>query len=206
MSTMEISMNAQPQEKVYMTPEAYLELERSSLTIKHEYFDGEVFDMTGAKKNHILINANITRELGNRFRTENATCKVLPNDMRVKIESKGGYVYPDIAIACGELQFEDNQLDTLTNPIVIIEILSDTTELYDRTEKFACYRAIPTLQDYILVSQKKCHVEQFTRQEGRTWKMVYYDDIKQSIQIESVGCEVPLSEIYWDIEDIEFED
>ncbi|MEA2059249.1 MAG: Uma2 family endonuclease [Thermodesulfobacteriota bacterium] len=196
-------MNAQPQEKTYMTPEAYLALERASLDIKHEYVDGEIFAMTGAKKNHILINANMTRELGNRFKTDKSTCKVLPSDMRVKIESNGGYVYPDIAVACGDLEFEDNQLDTLINPIVIIEIFSDSTELYDRTDKVACYRAIPTLQDYILVSQKQYHVEQFTRKEGRTWKMVYYDDIRQSIQIESIGCEVSLSEIYWDIK---FED
>ncbi len=186
-------MNAQPQKNYRITPEEYLELERNS-DIKHEYFDGEIFDMVGAKKNHNLINTSLTVNLVNRI--GNATCRVFSNDMRVKIEKKSGYAYPDIAVACGDLEFEDDQLDTLTNPIVIIEILSDSTEAYDRGDKFAYYRAIPTLQEYILVSQNKCRVEQFTKKEGRMWSMLYYEEIGQVIKIESIDCEVPLSDIY----------
>lgn len=194
-----IAMNTHPQEKTRMTPEAYLDFDRAS-DIKYEYFDGEISAMTGAKKNHNLINTSLTVNLVNRI--GNATCRVFSNDMRIKIESKSGYAYPDIAVACGNLEFEDNEFDTLTNPIVIIEILSDSTEAYDRGDKFAYYRAIPTLQEYILVSHNKCRVEQFTRKEGRMWSMLYYEDMGQIIKIESIDCDVPLSDIYqW----VEFE-
>ena len=132
-------------------------------------------------------------KIGGDLKREFCGCGDVPGTCVSKLKVKAGMLTPYIAIAWDELEFEDNQLDTLTNPVVIIEILSDSTELYDRTEKFAYYRAIPTLQDYILVSQKQYHVEQFTRKGGRTWEMVYYDDIGQSIQIESIGCEVPLS-------------
>ena len=190
-------MATQPQEKNKMTQGEYLTFERSSLNAKHEFFNGEVFAMVGAKKNHILINANLTRELGNKFKTNKSTCKVFPNDMRVKIEN--GYVYPDIAISCGVSEFEDDELDTLTNPIVIIEILSDSTEAFDRGKKFAYYRAIATLQEYILVAQNEYHVEQFTRIDDG-WKYCSYVNTDLILKIESVNCRLPLSEIYWDIE------
>ena len=126
-------MTARPQEKNKMTQAEYLALERSSLDVKHEFFNGEVFAMVGAKKNHILINANLTRELGNKFKTNKSTCKVFPNDMRVKIEN--GYVYPDIVISCGVSEFEDDEVDTLTNPIVIIDVITSYsihyTKLYE---------------------------------------------------------------------------
>lgn len=186
-------MNAKPQEKHPMTPEAYLEFERNA-EIKHEYFDGEIFDMVGARKNHNLINTCLTASLVNKI--GNRTCRVFSNDMRVKIEKAGGYAYPDIAVACGDLEFEDDHLDTLTNPVVIIEILSNSTEAYDRGDKFAYYRAIPTLREYILVSQNKCRVEQFTKKEGRMWSMFYYEEMEQVVKMESIDCEVPLSDIY----------
>ncbi|MEA1967171.1 MAG: Uma2 family endonuclease [Thermodesulfobacteriota bacterium] len=192
-------MNVQPQEKNHMTPEEYLEFDRTS-DIKYEYFEGEIFAMTGAKKNHNLINTSITVNLVNKM--GNSECRVFSNDMRVKIENKSGFAYPDIAIACGDLEFEDNEFDTLTNPIVIIEILSDSTELYDRTEKFTYYRAISTLQEYILVSQNKCRVERFVRKEGGMWGMFHYECMEQIIKIESIDCEMSLSDIYqW----VEFE-
>ena len=163
-------MTAQPHKRK-MTPEEYLALERSSLDIKHEFFNGEIFAMVGAKINHVRINANLTGELRNQFKGNKSTCEVLPNDMRVKIET--GYVYPDIAISCGDAEFEDNEFDTLTNPVVIIEILSDSTEAFDRGKKFAYYRAIPTLKEYILVSQNECHVEQYICIDDG-WKYRFY--------------------------------
>lgn len=190
-------MTAQPQEKNNMTPDEYLAMERSSLDIKHEFFNGEIFAMVGAKINHIRINANLTGELRNKFKGNNSTCEVLPNDMRVKIET--GYVYPDIAISCGDAKFEDNKFDTLTNPIVIMEILSDSTEAFDRGKKFAYYRTIPTLQAYILVSQDEYHVEQYIRRNNGKWEYCSYKGADQILKIESVNCELPLSEIYWGI-------
>jgi Uma2 family endonuclease len=190
-----IIMDALPDEKIYMTPEAYLDFDRIS-EIKYEYFEGKIVAMTGAKKNHNLINANLTADLVARFRAEGSTCRVFSNDMRVKIGNKTGFAYPDIAIACGNLEFEDDELDILNNPIVIIEILSESTEAYDRGDKFAYYRAVPTLLEYILVSQNKCRIEQFVRKEGRMWSMLYYEDMGQVVKIESIDCEVPLSDIY----------
>ncbi len=194
-------MNVQAQ-KNRMTQEEYLEFERNS-DIKHEYFDGEIFTMVGAKKNHILIGANITAELVSKFAAANSTCRVLPNDMRVKIQSDSGYAYPDVAVACGDIEFEDNNFDTLMNPIIIIEILSKSTEAFDRGDKFACYRLIPSLQEYILVSQKRHRIERFVRKDDCSWSMFLYEDIEQTVKIETIDCEVPLSAIYrW----IEFDD
>jgi len=195
-------MNAQPQKKTRMTPEEYLEFERNS-DIKHEYFAGDIFTMVGARKNHILIGANITAELVSKFAAGNSTCRVLPNDMRVKIQNDSGYAYPDISIACGDIEFEDNNFDTLMNPIIIIEILSKSTEAFDRGDKFAYYRLIPSLQEYILVSQKRHRIERFVRKDDGTWSMFLYEDIKQTMSMETIDCEVPLSVIYrW----IEFDD
>nr|WP_320015115.1 Uma2 family endonuclease [uncultured Desulfobacter sp.] len=191
-------MTPQPQEKKNITPAEYLAMERVSLDIKHEFFDGEIFAMVGAKINHVRINANLTREIGNKFKAGKSPCEVLSNDMRVKIET--GYVYPDIVIHCGDAAFEDNEFDTLTNPVVIIEILSDSTEAFDRGKKFAYYRAISTLQEYILVSQEEYLVEQFKRSDAGKWEYRSYEDADHILKMESINCELPLSEIYWDVE------
>lgn len=188
-------MNAQPLKKEKMTPEAYLAMERNS-EIKHEYYNGEIFDMVGAKKDHVLINTNITAELRSRFISNNSTCRVFSNDMRVRIPEQDHYTYPDVAVACGEIQFEDDALDTLINPIVIMEILSDSTEAYDRGDKFAAYRRIPSLQEYILISQKRCRVEQFSREGDGTWRLVSFDDMEDVMTMGSIDCTLALSEIY----------
>ena len=141
-------MAAQPQEKNLMSSAEYLEMERTSLDIKHEFFNGEVFAMVGASRNHNRINVNLTKKLGINFETNPAHCEVFSNDMRVKTAEN--YTYPDLTISCGDAKFEDDKFDTLTNPVIVIEILSDSTERFDRTKKFAYYRAIPTLQEYIL--------------------------------------------------------
>ncbi len=118
--------------------------------------------------------------------------------MRVKI--KNGYVYPDVVIHCGEAQFEDDELDTLTNPVVIIEILSDSTAAFDRGEKFNSYQGIPTLKEYILISQDKYRVEQYIRTEKKdTWEYSSLKNIDQTLTIEAANCKIPLSEIYWDV-------
>jgi Uma2 family endonuclease len=117
--------------------------------------------------------------------------------MRVKIAEN--YVYPDIVIYCGDAEFEDNEFDTLTNPMIIMEILSESTEAFDRGKKFAYYRKIPTLQEYILISQTEYHVEQYIRSDDSKWEYRSYEGAGQILKMESVQCELPLSEIYWDI-------
>ncbi len=191
-------MPAQHQEKSKLAPTEYLELERRAVEIKHEFYHGEVFAMVGASRNHNYINVNLAGELRNRFKADKSSCKVASNDLRVKIE--GNYTYPDIVIHCGDAEFEDAELDTLINPVAVIEILSDSTEAFDRGKKFEYYRAIPTLQEYILVSQYEFYVEQFTRRNDGKWEYASYKDADQILKMESVNCELPLSEIYWDVE------
>lgn len=189
-------MPGQPQEKNLMSPAEYLEMERTSLDIKHEFFNGEVFAMVGASRNHNRINVNLTKKLGINFETNPAHCEVFSNDMRVKTAEN--YTYPDLTISCGDAKFEDDKFDTLTNPVIVIEILSDSTERFDRTKKFAYYRAIPTLQEYILVSQHECWVEQYIRQNDM-WGYKSYDGLEQILKLESVNFELPLSEIYLNV-------
>ncbi len=190
-------MTAQPQEKNKMTPREYLTRERSSFDIKHEFFNGEIFAMVGAGRNHNRINVNLTRELGNDFKANQFACDLFSNDMRVKIEDS--YAYPDIVIFCGDAKFEDNEFDTLTNPVIIMEILSDSTEAFDRGDKFAYYRVIPTLKEYILISQKKIRVEQFILRDDNKWEYRSYEGTNLVLNMESIQCELPLSEIYLNV-------
>ena len=147
-------MAAQP--TVYYTAEQYLELERTSEG-RHEYFDGEIFALAGGSENHNLLAANMGGILYNQLRKR--PCKFYPSDMRVRVVKTGLYTYPDLSIVCGTAVFDEGDPDTLLNPQVIIEILSESTEKYDRGAKFENYRSIPTLRDYILVSQDKVLIE-----------------------------------------------
>ncbi len=190
-------MNAQPQEKTRMTPAEYLALERSAIDRKHEFFNGEIFAMVGAGRKHNRINVNLTRELSENFKKDKFTCDLFSNDMRVKINDS--YAYPDIVIYCGEAQYEDDKFDTLINPVVIMEILSDSTEAFDRGKKFAYYRAISTLEEYILVSQEEYHVEHYRRADAGKWEYCSYEGVDQVLKMASVNCELPLSEIYLNV-------
>lgn len=186
-----------PQEKMFITPEEYLERERKA-EFKSEYFNGEMFALAGAKVNHILINGNINRELGNKLKDK--PCKVFSNDLRVKISRTGLYTYPDLVIACGETKLEDEEMDTLLNPTLIIEILSESTESYDRGKKFEHYRTLESLQEYVLVSQEKPKVEQFLKQPDGKWLYSEVNGINSVVQLFSIECEIDLKEIYHKVE------
>ena len=186
-----------PQEKEKITPEEYLEFERSS-EFKHEYFDGEIFAMVGARKNHNRISRNLAGELVNRLK--GSPCEVFIGDMRVKVEEIEKYTYPDIVVACDEIEFLEDELDSLVNPVVIIEVLSNSTESYDRGLKFAHYQLIESLQEYILISQYHCQVEKFKRRENNSWVYRSINSMDQILEIESIKCELPLSEIYYKVE------
>src|SRR5436190_16681809 len=157
---MEHEVSTQP--KTRITPQEYLELERKAAT-KSEYLDGEMFAMSGVLREHSIIVINITSELNSQF--VERPCEVHGPDMRVKVSATGLYTYPDVAAVCGEPAFEDAHVDTLTNPQLIIEVLSDSTESYDRGKKFAHYRTIDSLREYVLVSQTECRIERFLRQD-----------------------------------------
>ena len=190
-------MTAQPQKKKTMTQAEYLVRERSSLDIKHEFFNGDVFAMVGAGRNHNRININLAGELRNKFKAGQFACDLFSNDMRVKID--GSYAYPDIVIFCGDAQFEDNEFDTLTNPVVIMEILSDSTESFDRGISLLITEQSLRIKNIFLFSQKKYRVEQFIRDEEGRWEYRSYEKIEQSLKIESVNCELPLSDIYLNV-------
>lgn len=190
-------MTAQPQN--YISEEAYLAFERASMT-KHEYYDGRIYAMTGAKEPHNLISGNLVAALHPQLRRK--PCRIYASDMRVKITKTGLNTYPDVVILCGQPQFTDSVRDTITNPIVLIEVLSASTERYDRGAKFQQYRTIDTLREYLLIAQDHHHVEHFSRQDGGLWVLQEATDVSSEIYIPSIDCTLKLEDIY---EKVDFE-
>ncbi|MBI1282082.1 MAG: Uma2 family endonuclease [Anaerolineaceae bacterium] len=176
----------------YISPEEYLRMERGSQE-KHEYFRGEIFAMTGASREHNLIAQNVSRHLGNQL--DDYPCEIYQSDMRVKIPTSDLYTYPDVVVVCGTPEFEDTKLDTLLNPVVIIEILSSSTEKYDRGRKALYYRRIASLQEYILVAQDSVQVEHYRRQENQ-WGITDIMSLDAQLILSSIGCSINLSDIY----------
>jgi Uma2 family endonuclease len=185
------------QTKPRYTPEEYLAIERNSEG-KNEYFGGEIFAMGGATERHNLITTNILAGLHTQFRGR--SCKVYSSDMRVKVNSTGLYTYPDIVALCGQARFDDEQKDTLLNPTVIIEVLSKSTEAYDRGRKFEHYRKIDSLTEYLMVSQEKHHVDRYVRQPDNRWLLSEASNLGDAIQLPSIDCVLALSEIYDKVE------
>jgi Uma2 family endonuclease len=185
------------QTKVRYTPEEYLALEREAQQ-KSEYFAGEIFPMSGASEQHNLIVTNLVGEL--RAQLKGRPCKTYPSDMRLKVVSTGLFTYPDVMVVCGQTLFDDEQQDTLLNPSIIIEVLSKSTEGYDRGEKFAHYRKVPSLTDYLLVSQSKVHVEHYVRQPDNHWLLSESDALESVVRIASINCELSLAEVYDKVE------
>lgn len=153
--------------------------------------------MAGASPEQNLIAVNLSGEI--RSQLKNRPCRVFASDMRVLISRTGLYTYPDVLVVCGELLFQDDKRDTLLNPTMIVEVLSPSTESYDRGDKFAHYRRLPTLREYVLVAQDKARVERFTRQ-GDDWLLTDLIDMNSTLRLASIGCELPLSEIYAKVE------
>lgn len=174
------------------SPQEYLFLERKATT-KNEYLNGEVFAMPRVNLAHNLITVDIATVLNVQSRRLN--CVVFSSCMRVKERQSDSYFYPDIVIACGESQFEDDTFDTLLNPVVIIEVLSPSTEIYDRTEKFEYYKQIPTLQEYMLVSQDKVNIEHHLKQ-NEEWKLNEYHTLEDTLALSTIGCSLALRDVY----------
>jgi Uma2 family endonuclease len=185
-------MNGEAAPKRTWTRDEYLAMERSSPE-KHEYCDGEVLARAGASEEHNLIVANVIGELGNLLRRR--PCKVYPSDMRVKIPATGLYTYPDASAVCHRPEFEDDKTDTLLNPQVIIEVLSDSTENYDRGTKFKNYRTIPSLVDYVLVSQAEVLVEHHLRQADGS-RLMREHRAGERLDLASIGCALDVDELY----------
>lgn len=182
-------MSALP--KTIMTPEEYLAFERIH-EVKHEYVQGEIFAMTGASWNHNRIVANALASLHMQIRR--GPCNICPSDMRVK-SSPRNYHYPDVVVVCGDPQFEGNEFDTLLNPTVIIEVLSPSTEAYDRGKKFEFYRALPSLQEYLLIAQDRVSIDHYVRREGQWW-LTSANRLEDTITLPSIDCTLALADVY----------
>lgn len=184
-------MSAIPKTK--LTPKEYLEFERNS-DIKHEYFAGEIFAMSGAKRNHNVIAWNIGGEL--REKLKGRDCEAYPSDMRVFVPATGLYTYPDLAVVCGEPIFQDDVFDTLLNPVLLIEVLSESTEGYDRGRKFQNYRSFESLEEYILVAQDEARIEKYVKHGDGFWLLSEAVGLGSSIEFSSIECEINLGEVY----------
>ena len=178
--------------RTYLTPEEYIAAERKE-TLKSEYLSGEIVAMSGASLAHNLITVNTVNQLYNQL--VEGGCRVFTSDMRVGIGAGISYFYPDVSVVCDEPRFEDDTLDILVNPLVIIEVLSTSTESYDRGEKFAHYRQLESLQEYILISQDRVRVEHYLRQ-GKQWLLSEFNTLENVLSLVSIGAELSLHQIY----------
>ena len=188
---MEGCMSSLAAQTIY-TPEEYLISERKA-TLKSEYINGEILAMSGASNAHNLITLDIGTELNIQLRERE--CLVYTNNMRVRTSPMGSYFYPDVVVVCGEPQFEDNVFDTLLNPILVIEVLSPSTEVYDKGEKFRCYQELTSLREYILVSQDRVRVEHY-RLLKTQWVQTEFRSPEDVLPLPSIGCEFSLRDIY----------
>jgi Uma2 family endonuclease len=170
-----------------------LDIERAA-TYRSEYFDGEMFAMAGGSPRHSLIGANVIRELGNGLKGR--PCAVYESNLRILISATGLYTYPDASVICGPLEFEDEHRDTVLNPTLLVEVLSGSTEAYDRGEKSAHYRRIPSLREYLLVSQKEPKIERFLRNDDGTWTLTEVEGMDAVLPLPSLGIAISLREVY----------
>ena len=180
------------QKKRY-TPSEYLALDRAA-EFKSEYLRGEIFAMAGASVQHCRIATNLVARTDEQLRE--TQCQAFGSDLRVKVSQTGLYTYPDTTIACGELQFEDQTADTLLNPKVIFEVLSESTEAYDRGKKFDHYRQVPSLTEYVLVSQTEPLVERFVRQPDHSWRLTVFKGPQAVLELETIPGRLPLAAVY----------
>lgn len=178
------------------TPEQYLALERKA-DFKSEFCNGFIIAMAGASRVHNVIGGNLHGEI--RSQLKGRPCEVYISDMRVRVSPAGLFTYPDVVAVCGEARFLDDKGDTLLNPTMIAEVLSTSTESYDRGDKFMHYRRLESLREYVVISQNKVLVERFTRQ-GDEWLLTEFRNLDDTLRLASIDCAVPLREIYARIE------
>jgi len=179
--------------KTKLTAAEYLEFERDS-EIKHEYFNGGIFAMSGATRNHNKITTNLNGLVWQHLKGKN--CENYSSDMRVFVPETRLYTYPDLVVVCGEPQFQDDVFDTLLNPILLIEVLSDSTESYDRGKKFQHYRSIESLQEYVLVGQDEARIEKYVRHGDGFWLLSEAVGLDSEIEFSSIECRLALREVY----------
>jgi Uma2 family endonuclease len=175
-----------------LTIPEYLAFERQAET-KNDYLEGEIFAMGGASRQHNRITLNVAVELETQL--EDGDCEVFSSEMRVRTPTDL-FTYPDVLVVCGPADFDDSELDTLLNPVLVIEVLSKSTEAYDRVTKLAHYRTIPALKEVLLIAQNKVHVEQLVRQASSEWLFREIDDLEAEVELASIGCVLRLRRVY----------
>lgn len=189
-------MGAQP--KTRYTLDEYFELEKSA-EARYEYWDGEVFDMSGVSPNHSLIESNLNLSLRLALRGRN--CLVFPANARIKVPNVPPYRYADMSVACGKPIYENiGGIEALLNPILIIEVLSPSTEAYDRGDKFTYYKSIPSLKEYLLIAQHRPHITQYVKQDDDSWSYCEVNELSAVLKLPSIECELALAEVYQDVE------
>jgi Uma2 family endonuclease len=192
-------MIMQAEHKKYYTADEYLDFEVNSEQ-RHEYINGEIISMAGGRPNHNTIALNLGGTLN--FALKRQAYRVFVTDQRLWIPEKRIYTYPDVMVVQNQLQLQEGRKDTITNPLFIAEVLSDSTRNYDKDAKFAAYRTIPSFQEYLLIDQYKMHIEQYFRTDRKTWIFSEYDDVNETISLNSLSLEITLADIY---DKVEFE-
>jgi Uma2 family endonuclease len=192
---MEAAMSSQ--RTTLLSPEEYLELERRAER-KSEYFQGEMFAMAGASYEHVTIAGNLFYEL--KLRLKATPCRAFSSELRLRVAPNGLYTYPDVMVICGDPQFADERRDTVVNPILIVEVLSESTEAFDRGKKFAQYRALPSVLEYVMIAQDAPRIEQYLRQPDGHWLLAETSGRDANIRLASIDCVLPLAEIYDEID------
>lgn len=177
----------------FITPIEYLLQERQAAT-KSEYFNGRIYAMAGASRSHNRITLNLSAMLHSQLK--GSVCEPFAGDMRVKVSSTGLYTYPDVVVVCGDPKFEEQPVDTLLNPTLIIEVLSTSTEIYDRVDKFAHYQTLESLTDYLLIAQNRPRIEHYQRQSATQWLYSSIEGVEKHVDITTINCTLSLTEIY----------
>jgi Uma2 family endonuclease len=186
-----------PQPKIYLSQQEYLEFERNSEE-KHEYYNGEIFAMSGASFKHNIIEDNIRGELHNFLKGKQ--CRSFGSNLRTSVHSNTSYTYPDVIIICGKPEFTDDQFDTVLNPTLIIEILSASTANYDKGIKFELYREISSLKEYITLDSQKIHVEQYVKNDNKTWTLQEFKSLSDSLTLTCIKMPVLVDDWYQGVE------
>jgi Uma2 family endonuclease len=185
-------MSAQSQPR--MTPEQYLEIERAAQDVRSEFYNGRMYAMSGASYRHVMLISGLSHHLRNGLAAH--ACSVGTNDLRVRVSPAGLYTYPDVVVICGDPRFADQQTDTVLNPTLIIEVLSPSTEAYDRGFKFAQYRTLEFLREYALVSQFGSRIQIFRRQPSGDWLLSESAGMETACRFDSMGCTVTMKDVY----------
>jgi Uma2 family endonuclease len=184
-------MSAVP--KRLLTPQEYLARERLA-DVRSEFYRGEMFVMAGGSPRHSLIKTNLTGELRNTLKGR--PCTAYDSDLRIRVSATGLYTYPDASVICGELEFDDQKQDTVLNPTLLAEVLSESTEAYDRGKKFDHYRQLASLKEYLLVSQDCPKLEHFARNPDDTWTLTIVSGLDQSLDLPAIGVRLSLAEVF----------